>query len=1035
MLVLTDSSHTMLRTAVRVVSRLGAFCGVAAMLVFTTGCDPCMNNPCNDGAACNGTETCTADGGQAVCGDGTAVVCDAGTCCAEPDGLCVDPCLASTCDDAVFCNGEETCTADCDAEGGAAGVCGDGTAPCAEGETCLEDTDECVECIEDVDCDDASECTADACAEGVCEYDGTDCGDQMCDPATGDCVDCVGDTDCDDGLFCNGAETCVESVCVDGDEQCNRATETCDEQIDACYDPVCTDDVHCDDGLYCNGAETCNADGLCEAGADPCDDGLFCTGTATCDEETDTCTAGTNPCGDGECCDEDTAECQAIVTCADDTDCPDDGLFCNGTESCDLVSGCCDSPPGCCVHSGDPCDPGYTCNEELNTCGIDPVGCFYFTVGVDELIGTDADDCFSSLLLFNAPTGTYVPPLQTGDYADGRGGTDTLDARYNFGTAATVSPTLISIEIFDLTDFGTAATTLAGGAITGVTDINLANSTNTNAFTVNALAAAANLGITQQAVGATLAFTAAATGAGDDSTTVSLNGMTAGTVTLTTGTTNGFETLNIASNNAASTVTDIAMNGTTLHTVNVTGDANFTLTTTLDANVTTVNCTGATGNVSLMQSNGGAFTYTGGAGDDSLNLDGTYGTTDAINGGDGSDTLGGRTWTLGGTTVAQTNVTNVEKLRMSDAHTTALNVSHFASITDVILDQGSNGGTITNGTNGLGVTLGTRAGTAAGAGALTATIAGSGVADTLTCTLNDAEQAGTVTFTGAETVNLVSDLDLDGSAANTGTAGQNTFAGTTILTDTASSERLVITGTEQMNLTGAVTMDVIDASGFTQPLIMGAACTKAGVTVTGGSGNDTLWASAGNDILGGGAGNDTLNPLAGTDIVTGGTGADTFRQSADGLLGVDRQTITDFDDTITTGDVYNFNFAAGALTGADLFMTSAALQTHATAGAVVQAATTNLLVVTSATVTDFTSANSLNGTNLLTAIGGTVTAAIAGQNDFLLAVADVNGDVGIYSASSADNAVIAAEITLVAVLQGADVAVGDLIFQNFGNAN
>ncbi|CDL00028.1 conserved protein of unknown function [Magnetospirillum gryphiswaldense MSR-1 v2] len=48
------------------------------------------------------------------------------------------------------------------------------------------------------------------------------------------------------------------------------------------------------------------------------------------------------------------------------------------------------------------------------------------------------------------------------------------------------------------------------------------------------------------------------------------------------------------------------------------------------------------------------------------------------------------------------------------------------------------------------------------------------------------------------------------------------------------------------------------------------------VTIDGGSGNDVLWSSAGDDTLIGGTGNDTLNAGAGDDVLLGGDGNDTI---------------------------------------------------------------------------------------------------------------------------------------------------------------
>jgi hypothetical protein len=199
-----------------------------------------------------------------------------------------------------------------------------------------------------------------------------------------------------------------------------------------------------------------------------------------------------------------------------------------------------------------------------------------------------------------------------------------------------------------------------------------------------------------------------------------------------------------------------------------------------------------------------------------------------------------------------------------------------------------------------------------GTSTLAVTVSGSLTTDTATFTLNDCEQAGAVTFTGVETLNLVSNLDLNGSAANSGTADQNTLTSTLTLTDTAAVEKVVVTGTEQLNLTGAVTANQIDASGFTQPLIMGALMSLSGVTVTGGSGADTLFGSAGNDIVDGGAAADIISAGDGQDLITGGAAADTFRFTAGDLSAAPSDTVFDtITDFAKNSDI--FDETVGAL--------------------------------------------------------------------------------------------------------------------------
>ena len=78
-----------------------------------------------------------------------------------------------------------------------------------------------------------------------------------------------------------------------------------------------------------------------------CDNGLFCDGTETCNQETGMCVDGADPvCGDGlfcngnEVCDEETDACSnpPDVVCTD-------GLFCNGVEECDEGTDSCTNPP------------------------------------------------------------------------------------------------------------------------------------------------------------------------------------------------------------------------------------------------------------------------------------------------------------------------------------------------------------------------------------------------------------------------------------------------------------------------------------------------------------------------------------------------------------------------------------------------------------------------------------------------------------------------------------------------------------------
>ena len=147
------------------------------------------------------------------------------------------------------------------------------------------------------------------------------------------------------------------TVPADCDDADACTTDTCDAGS-------CTNTpVDCDDGVFCNGAESCDSGLGCQAGAPPtCDDGVGCTD--------DSCDAGTDSCDN----------------IANDANCPDDGLFCNGTESCDAGADC--------VSSGDPCASGDVCNESTQTC--DPPTCNNNgTCDADEDCDNCPNDCIS----------------------------------------------------------------------------------------------------------------------------------------------------------------------------------------------------------------------------------------------------------------------------------------------------------------------------------------------------------------------------------------------------------------------------------------------------------------------------------------------------------------------------------------------------------------------------------------------------------------------------------------------------------------
>jgi hypothetical protein len=120
---------------------------------------------------------------------------------------------------------------------------------------------------------------------------------------------CIIDEDCDDKIWCNGIERCVESICTPSlpeNVPCNnymRIEENKDgDDDDTNIKIICSEQFH-----TCIEIFYCNND-------DDCDDGLWCNGNESCNTETGTCyrkLPTLSPCDQSnqEICHEDTKKC------------------------------------------------------------------------------------------------------------------------------------------------------------------------------------------------------------------------------------------------------------------------------------------------------------------------------------------------------------------------------------------------------------------------------------------------------------------------------------------------------------------------------------------------------------------------------------------------------------------------------------------------------------------------------------------------------------------------------------------------------
>ncbi len=136
----------------------------------------------------------------------------------------------------------------------------------------------------------------------------------------------------------NGCSGClIDNNCfATGELNPNNPCQYCDSYLDSWRWTVVGDGISCDDGSYCNGDDYCY-EGACVHEGDPCgDNGVFCDGEESCDEENDECASSGNPC-------------------------PNNGLFCDGEEFCDEEAQSCDT-------TGFPCAEDEECLEDTDEC-------------------------------------------------------------------------------------------------------------------------------------------------------------------------------------------------------------------------------------------------------------------------------------------------------------------------------------------------------------------------------------------------------------------------------------------------------------------------------------------------------------------------------------------------------------------------------------------------------------------------------------------------------------------------------------------
>ena len=209
--------------------------------------EPDHDEQCDDGVA-NGTaascctETCTFRAEATECRPSMGA-CDVTERCSGVDATCPADTGrpdGTSCDDLLFCNGNDTCVGgQCAQHAGNPCPGPDGDANCAE--SCAEATHTCTAADpEGAPCSDGDQCTSsDRCSAGLCSPgEPVSCpNDQVCVPTTGQCgPSAICPPSCDDANPCTNdsceAGECVSVAVTDGntcqdDDECTTGTALC----------------------------------------------------------------------------------------------------------------------------------------------------------------------------------------------------------------------------------------------------------------------------------------------------------------------------------------------------------------------------------------------------------------------------------------------------------------------------------------------------------------------------------------------------------------------------------------------------------------------------------------------------------------------------------------------------------------------------------------------------------------------------------------------------------------------------------------
>ncbi len=468
------------------------------------------------------------------------------------------------------------------------------------------------------------------------------------------------------------------------------------------------------------------------------------------------------------------------------------------------------------------------------------------TTALDNLTGTAADDTFVGSI-GAAGVGTY----NTGDVIDGGAGTDTLTVSGSAAAASVFIPTLSNVEVLQVTATNANDThDLVNSS--GITTIRSLGSTGTPTFNnVGAIAGVELSSTSGGGAGIDVNYQASVVAGTSDTQNVALSSNGTSGTAIGNLDFDGIETIAVTAT-GANFVGSLTGNASTT-SVTVAGDGSLQVNTALANSIATIDASSNTGGVNFGAGTN-SLTFTGGTGNDTINMAGNLEVNDTLNGGDGTDTL--RVLNQASlTSTALGRASNFEALQVDTATTVTLDVDDIAGVTSFIF------GTTTAGTNGItagntvtiddAVTGSTVSQWATNGGALVFDLKTDGSADELTVNLIANNNGGGVN-TFAALSSLTAD-DPETLTINTSDNSANGADGSDIMTVAAitlsDTTTLNITGSEDLRLGGtssaATNLATIAGDTYTGDLDLGAvgtafAISSTGATISTGSGDDIV---------------------------------------------------------------------------------------------------------------------------------------------------------------------------------------------------